>query len=480
MKFIKWFKSKSKAKKIIFIVACVLSFIVLFLAFTLGIFLIKQDIITKTMTSKLHDFFDAHKQKDIRRIAAHYYPEGSDAYNNLINNPQEYYDLEEIQSLLTATSFEIRYVHYLGKDIEIAAEVEFIVDEAISKHSFYSTAQKHKGKWTFSLSSIINAYQKMPHNNSGYSPTVIVDKSILSYTVGEGETIDHNTFSGCNKLLYVNFPKDYEQFDTGWFYENKNLIAINFDEGNPNLSSVDGVVFNKDGSRLLFYPRGKIQSEGSANGVYNIPSFVKSVAERAFQNCVGVRTINVPSSVTTIEQFAFQSADNLTAINFSEGLQSLGNEAFESCLNIKSLVFPSTLKTIGKEAFHGCFRITSVTFGKDSALSTLDFGAFERCSSLKTVYLPDNLTVIDSWTFQDCLLLEEIRLPKNLQSIGVYAFRNCVNLLNIYLGASVKGVSKGAFADCDKLTLRTVYSAKPSGWNIEWDYGFDNAVVWNV
>lgn len=480
MKFVKWFKSKSKLKKAIIIVASVLILILFLFGLFLGSFLIRQDIITKTMTSKLHDFFDAHKKKDIRRIAAHYYPEGSNAYNNLINNPQEYFDLEEIQSLLTATGFEIRYVHFLKKGVEMSAEVEFIVDEAISRQSFYCTAQKHKGNWTFSLSSIIDEYHKLPHNNSGYSPTVIVDKSILNYTVQEEEIVDHNTFIGCNKLLYVNFPKIYERFDPGWFYENKNLIAINFDEGNPNFSSVDGVVFNKDRSHLLFFPKGKIQSAGSANGVYNIPSSVKTVTERAFQGCTGLRTINIPSSVTTIEQYALQSVHNLENINFGEGLQTIGIQAFNDCMKLQNLVFPNSLKTIAKEAFYGCFRITSVTFGKDSALSMLDFGAFERCSSLKTVYLPDSLSAINSWTFQDCLLLEEIRLPKNLKSIGIYAFRNCANLLNIYLGTSVTSIGKGAFADCDKLTLRTAHSARPSGWNVEWDYDFKNTVVWNV
>lgn len=479
MKIVKWYKAQSKSKKIVFVIASVIVFLAVGFFSVVGTLVIREDIQKKTMSAKIHDFIDAHEKRDIHRIAGHYYEPDSQDYKNIVHNPDDYFSIIEIDPVMGSHSFTITYVHTKKGGIEVGGEVELYVNDTVETRGFSYFAYKSKGKWYFSLHSIINQYSHWPENNNHTFPAVILDKTILSYTVQPNEIIDHGTFIGCQKLLIVNFPGFYEEFDPNWFYDNKNLIAINFDESNDKYSSVDGVVFNKSQTELIFYPKGKIQSAGFADGTYTIPSSVSTIKESAFQNCAGIRTITIPSSVKTIEAYAFQSVHNLTQINFSEGIEYIGDGAFKDSIKLENLVLPSSIKTIGREAFYGCFGILELNFKQNSNLTSLGFGAFERCANMRSISLPDSLKAIDNWTFQDCHALEEMRLPINLNSIGMYAFRNCLNLTQLYLPKSVTHVEKGAFSDCRNLTLLTAHSSQPASWHNEWSHGYRNSIIWD-
>ena len=84
------------------------------------------------------------------------------------------------------------------------------------------------------------------------------------------------------------------------------------------------------------------------------------------------------------------------------------------------------MTSIGESAFENCSSLASINLPDN--LTSIVSGAFIGCSSLASINLPDNLTRINSFTFYKCNSLASINLPDNLTSIGEIAFCDCSSL----------------------------------------------------
>ncbi len=66
-------------------------------------------------------------------------------------------------------------------------------------------------------------------------------------------------------------------------------------------------------------------------------------------------------------------------------------------------------------------------------ITGIDYNAFENCTSLKKVIIPEGITEIGKYAFKNCTSLETISIPKSIKEIGVGAFDNCNSLkYNLY------------------------------------------------
>ena len=88
-------------------------------------------------------------------------------------------------------------------------------------------------------------------------------------------------------------------------------------------------------------------------------------------------------------------------------------------------------------------------------------GAFESCSTLTSITIPDSVTAMYRYTFYDCTNLQSIELSDNLQLIGEMSFYNCKSLTEVTIPASVKTIEGAAFYDCTSLTTVTCYATTP-------------------
>ena len=99
---------------------------------------------------------------------------------------------------------------------------------------------------------------------------------------------------------------------------------------------------------------------------------------------------------------------------------SIGDYAFEECSSLTSVTIPDGVTSIGYSAFRHCSGLTSVTIGND--VTSIGGYAFAYCSSLTSVTIPDGVTSIGHTAFYACSGLTSVTIPDGVTSIGSDAF----------------------------------------------------------
>ncbi len=133
------------------------------------------------------------------------------------------------------------------------------------------------------------------------------------------------------------------------------LKSITVSPDNSCYSSLNGVLFNKDKTRLIQYPAGK--------------------EENAY---------SVPESVTEIGEGAFGLCKRLTAITIHDGVTEIGDWAFAKCKGLKNITIPDNVVFIGDGLFYICESLESVTVS--GPVMEIGCYVFAHCSKLKSVY----------------------------------------------------------------------------------------------
>ena len=114
------------------------------------------------------------------------------------------------------------------------------------------------------------------------------------------------------------------------FYGCTSLESIEVDEANPSMCSVDGVLFNKDRTRLYCYPAG------ARNESYSVPQSVTWLGMDAFARNAYLLSVEVPNSVTFISAGTFSGCRNLNAVKLSKNIRHIAAYTFENCIPLES------------------------------------------------------------------------------------------------------------------------------------------------
>lgn len=118
----------------------------------------------------------------------------------------------------------------------------------------------------------------------------------------------------------------------------------------------------------------------------------------------------------------------------------------------KNVVIPVGVKTIGVEAFHNYANLESVSIPDSvTCIDGFVYGAFQGCTGLKSIELPNSITNLGNWVFEGCTSLTDVTLPNNLEGCGINVFANCTSLKSIVLPNSLKGIGHGMFSGCSNL-----------------------------
>ena len=284
------------------------------------------------------------------------------------------------------------------------------------------------------------------------SGEVVIPKTIGGYEVkwigGEWED---KAFQGCTGITSIVIPDSVISIDRSAFFGCTSLAEITVSPDNKNYSSVDGVLFNKDGSELIIYPKGNGRS------AYTVPDGVTSISGSAFSGCTSLKEIVIPDSVTTIGSSAFEGCTSLSKVKLSNNLRIIQERTFYDCTSLAEIVIPDSVTEISGRidteyyggAFIGCTSLAEIVI--PDSVTKIGVSAFLGCTSLSKVKLPKNLTSINSDVFYGCTSLAEITIPDSVTSIGGYAFSGCTSLAEIAIPDSVTSIGGYAFSGCTSL-----------------------------
>ena len=314
-------------------------------------------------------------------------------------------------------------------------------------------------------------------------------------------------FRMCQNLVTLELSAKMETASTG----NSSLVeecaalqAVLVPEDHAYLTSIDGVLYDKQLTILYIYPQGKgamttpipdtvhtieggaffryqgasIQLPASLRYIRSyaftysnlesvvLPASVQEINRNAFQNCQKMTQFifEEGSKLEIIDQQAFMSCNALLAIQLPDSITSIGQQAFSSNIKLTELVLPAALRHLGNFAFNSCRGLTSLVM--QEGLEEIGNNAFENCVLLTTITLPDSVKKLGNYVFQNCHALEEFYMSENSQTkqIGNGVLQYCYGLKKAILGPQIESfglVVFGSSTNLEEVRLPDALTAVP-------------------
>lgn len=251
-----------------------------------------------------------------------------------------------------------------------------------------------------------------------------------------------------------NIPENVESI-AATFISSSNLSRINVDSNNKYFTSVDGILFDKDGTRLIKYPENR---DGNS---YEVPNTVKTIDANAFISCKNLQTIVIADSVEKIGDSAFDGS-KLKTINLGGGITNISNKPFYGAWNLTNINVITENDKYESE--------NGILFNKGKTIlikyppaiingevyeipnTVVEIGpqSFYR-SQIKNVIIPSSVKKIGSESFFACYNLEEVNLPEGLERIEWRALYGCHKIKTIVVPSSVTFIVGEAFNNMGRI-----------------------------
>jgi len=263
--------------------------------------------------------------------------------------------------------------------------------------------------------------------------------------------INKGTFSGCENLISVNIPENVTELESECFYGCKSMYSINLPD---NITKIGDEAFSMSGIESL-----------------TLPSKLKNMGARIVSNCEKLNEVTINSNLKQVDKNCFGTNDHEIKVFFKKNVTTIPKNMFENFDN-RLHVDTYNVKTVEHSAFHAATYLNEFDFScieneigpyafaktdineadLRGTITKIGNHAFLGCTSLKTIYLPENLTELEDATFANCTNLTRVVLNDNLKIIHPHAFCVCPNLKSIIIPDSVEIIDRSVFSLCTNLT----------------------------
>ncbi len=300
--------------------------------------------------------------------------------------------------------------------------------------------------------------------------------------------IGENAFEGANEMKTLTLNDKVSSIGELPFLYCTALESIKVPDSNPYFSSIDGVLYNKDKTKLIAYPPGKKEAS------YEILSTAISIQYGAFTACPNLLGVSVNTANTHLLAIegALYSTDKKELLYYPTGFRTdkkgetaliddlaerIAPYALAYAPQLKVVKLPTALVTIDRSSFSHCSALESLEIKENahpSLLETIGEKAFYYCRSLKSIPYFSNLKKIENEAFAICDELCEVHIPNNT-SMASNIFSKCRSIQYVYAYAvEPLTIDANLFTDIQFIEEAILYVPKGSrdlyahkeGWSV--------------
>jgi len=234
----------------------------------------------------------------------------------------------------------------------------------------------------------------------------------------------------------------------------------NVDEKDKELETILEYQLNKDGKSYGvkgLYVNDHVHIPDSYNG-----RPITCINNEGFEY-VKTRTYTFPNHLEQVGMFSF-AASGIVYADFSNTKLSYINQmAFNCCTKLEYVILPNTLSTIDSYTFWHNKKLELINL-EETSIKEISPCCFSDCISIKEINVPNCLDSLGSRAFYNCNSLETVNLSNsNLNIINKECFKNCLKLKHLYLPTSLTNIMEKAFEHCESLEEIT-YSGTKEQW----------------